>query len=45
MHRLRVTRAEPEQTEWLRETLVREGRQFGTTVERQVDGTLRLRWS
>jgi poly-gamma-glutamate capsule biosynthesis protein CapA/YwtB (metallophosphatase superfamily) len=45
MHRFRVTYAEPEQSEWLREALTREGRRLGTAVERQTDGTLRLCWT
>lgn len=42
--RLRVNSAAPEQTDWLCATLNREGRNLGTAVERQSDGTLRLRW-
>jgi poly-gamma-glutamate synthesis protein (capsule biosynthesis protein) len=45
VRRLRVNRAEPEQTQWLCETLIREGRKLGTTIERHPDGTLRLRWA
>jgi poly-gamma-glutamate synthesis protein (capsule biosynthesis protein) len=45
VRRLRVSRAEPEQTQWLCETLIREGRKLGTTIERHPDGTLRLRWA
>jgi poly-gamma-glutamate synthesis protein (capsule biosynthesis protein) len=44
IRRLRVNRAEREQTDWLVKTLNREGRKLGTAVEQQPDGTLRLRW-
>jgi poly-gamma-glutamate synthesis protein (capsule biosynthesis protein) len=42
--RLRVDRAPPEAVGWLHRTLDREGRKFGTQVERQRDSTLLLRW-
>lgn len=45
MRRFRVSRADPEQAQWLCDTLVREGRKLGTTVEGHPDGTLRLRWA
>ena len=41
----RVNRAPEEGVYWLQETLNREGRKFGTHVERQPDNTLVLRWS
>ena len=45
MHRFRLGRADPADLSWLREVLDREGRRFGTGVERLPDGTLELRWS
>jgi poly-gamma-glutamate synthesis protein (capsule biosynthesis protein) len=42
--RMHVVRAAPEDAAWLRATLHREGSRFGTRVEDQPDGTLRLRW-
>jgi len=45
MRRFRVRRASDDETQWLTETLNREGRPFGTRVERQPDGTLALRWN
>jgi poly-gamma-glutamate synthesis protein (capsule biosynthesis protein) len=42
--RLRVNRAGDEDAGWLQRTLDREGRKFGTRVERQPDNTLLLRW-
>ncbi|GAB4480955.1 MAG: CapA family protein [Burkholderiaceae bacterium] len=44
MRRLRVQRASDEETQWLADTLNREGRPLGTRVERQPDGALALRW-
>lgn len=41
---LRVNRADEEDTRWLSAMLNREGRAFGTGVERLADGTLRLAW-
>lgn len=43
--RLRVNRAPDEGTRWLVATLNHEGRRFGTSVARDGDGTLMLRWS
>ncbi len=45
MRRFRVRRAGDEETQWLAETLNREGRPLGTRVDRQPDGTLALRWT
>jgi poly-gamma-glutamate capsule biosynthesis protein CapA/YwtB (metallophosphatase superfamily) len=45
MHRLRVNRANESDVQWLAKTLDREGRQFGTRVERSSDNTLALRWT
>ncbi len=42
--RFRVTRAPEEGVEWLAQTLNREGRRFGTRVERGAEGRLLLRW-
>jgi poly-gamma-glutamate synthesis protein (capsule biosynthesis protein) len=42
--RLRVNRAGPEDAAWLCATLDREGGRFGTRVQQQPGGTLRLRW-
>jgi poly-gamma-glutamate synthesis protein (capsule biosynthesis protein) len=42
--RLRIQRAAPAEADWLRATLDREGRAFGTRVEPQPDGALLLRW-
>jgi poly-gamma-glutamate synthesis protein (capsule biosynthesis protein) len=44
VHRFRVSRATPEQADWLHERLNRGGRKLGTGVERDSDGTLRLCW-
>jgi poly-gamma-glutamate synthesis protein (capsule biosynthesis protein) len=41
----RVGRAPEEGELWLRNMLDREGRRFGTRVEREADGTLLLRWA
>jgi len=43
--RFRVTRAPEEGVSWLEQTLNREGRRFGTRVERGSGGTLLLRWA
>ena len=40
----RTNRAPDDGVRWLEETLNREGRQFGTRVERCADGTLLLHW-
>jgi poly-gamma-glutamate synthesis protein (capsule biosynthesis protein) len=40
----RVNRAREEDARWLEGMLNREGRRLGTRVERQLDGTLALRW-
>jgi poly-gamma-glutamate synthesis protein (capsule biosynthesis protein) len=40
----RVNRAREEDARWLEDLLNREGREFGTRVERQPGGTLALRW-
>ena len=45
MYRLRVNRANENDGKWLAKTLDREGRQFGTRVERWSDNTLALRWT
>jgi poly-gamma-glutamate synthesis protein (capsule biosynthesis protein) len=45
LSRFRVGRAPAEDAAWLAETLNREGRRFGTSVERARDGRLELRWS
>ena len=45
MYRLRVNRANESDVAWLAKTLDREGRQFGTRVERSSDNTLALRWT
>ncbi|HEX8011068.1 MAG TPA: CapA family protein [Casimicrobiaceae bacterium] len=42
--RFRISRAAADEIAWLRATLDREGRSFGTGVETQADGTLLLRW-
>jgi poly-gamma-glutamate capsule biosynthesis protein CapA/YwtB (metallophosphatase superfamily) len=42
--RFSVTRARPEENDWLFATLNREGSRLGTAVEQHPDGTLRLRW-
>ncbi len=43
--KFRLNRASRSDTEWLRDTLNREGKRFGTQVELAVDGTLELRWN
>jgi poly-gamma-glutamate capsule biosynthesis protein CapA/YwtB (metallophosphatase superfamily) len=40
----RENRASREDAEWLRDTLSREGKRFGTCVELEKDNTLILRW-
>jgi poly-gamma-glutamate capsule biosynthesis protein CapA/YwtB (metallophosphatase superfamily) len=45
MYRLRVNRANESDVAWLEKTLDREGRRFGTQVERLSDNTLALRWT
>lgn len=45
IRRFRVNRAPEEGARWLEETLNREGKQFGTRVEREPDNSLQLRWS
>ena len=42
--RFRLERAGARQTQWLAETLTREGRKLGTSVERQGEDRLTLRW-
>ena len=42
--RFRVNRTPEEGARWLEETLNREGRQFGTRVQRQPDGRIVLGW-
>ena len=42
--RLRVNRAPEEGVRWLEQTLNREGKRFGSGVEREPGGMLRLRW-
>jgi poly-gamma-glutamate synthesis protein (capsule biosynthesis protein) len=42
--RLRVNRASREGAIWLRDTLNREGKKFGTRVELDTDNTLKLEW-
>ncbi len=44
IRRFRVNRAPEDGARWLLETLNREGRQFGTRVERQPDNTFLLLW-
>lgn len=44
MRRFRVNRASAPDAAWLRETLNREGKRFGTSVEPDRDGALILRW-
>lgn len=41
---LRIRYASDDEARWLAELLSREGRPFGTTVDRDEDNTLRLRW-
>ncbi len=41
---LRLNRASREETDWLRQTLNREGEQFGTAVHRGKNGDLFLDW-
>jgi poly-gamma-glutamate synthesis protein (capsule biosynthesis protein) len=40
----RVNRADERDAQWLADMLNRKGRGLGTRVERQIDGTLALRW-
>ena len=42
--KFRLVRASVEDGVWLRRTLDREGRRFGTGVEQKGDGTLALKW-
>ena len=42
--RLKVNRASKADALWLRDTLNREGKRFGTRVESDGDNTLKLRW-
>jgi len=44
VRRLRINRASTADARWLRDTLNREGRQFGTRVEMEEGDTLSLRW-
>ncbi len=44
MRRFQVTRAGRADAIWLRETMNREGKQFGTRVELDPEGRLTLRW-
>lgn len=43
--KFRLGRAAKDDVTWLRETLDREGKRFGTRVEMAEDGTLVLRWA
>jgi poly-gamma-glutamate synthesis protein (capsule biosynthesis protein) len=43
LRHFREHRASERDAEWLRGVLSREGRELGTAVERDADGTLRLR--
>jgi poly-gamma-glutamate capsule biosynthesis protein CapA/YwtB (metallophosphatase superfamily) len=45
IRRFRLNRVRDEDARWLEEMLNREGRNFGTRLERQRDNTLVLRWS
>jgi poly-gamma-glutamate synthesis protein (capsule biosynthesis protein) len=44
IRRFRLERASASDAEWLKATLDREGAQFGTSVDHEHDGSLRLRW-
>jgi poly-gamma-glutamate capsule biosynthesis protein CapA/YwtB (metallophosphatase superfamily) len=44
INHFRENRASREDTEWLRDTLSREGKRFGTRVDLENDNTLTLRW-
>jgi poly-gamma-glutamate capsule biosynthesis protein CapA/YwtB (metallophosphatase superfamily) len=44
VRQLRLNHASAADARWLRDTLDREGQQFGTRVEAGPDGTLALRW-
>jgi poly-gamma-glutamate synthesis protein (capsule biosynthesis protein) len=44
IRRFRLERASASDAEWLTATLDREGAQFGTSVDCEPDGSLRLRW-
>ena len=44
IRRFRVNRAPDDGARWLEHSMNREGRQFGTRVERQPDGSFLLRW-
>jgi poly-gamma-glutamate synthesis protein (capsule biosynthesis protein) len=41
----RLNRAHADDVLWIMKTLMREGRSLGTSVERQTDDTLVLRWN
>jgi len=45
IRRFRLDRASRDDVEWIRETLNREARRFGTSVEAGPDGGLELRWA
>lgn len=45
IRRFRLNRASTNDSEWLRSTLTRESEVFGTRVDTEADGALRLRWS
>ena len=42
---LKVNRADPADARWLRDTLERVSKPFGSHVELDVDGSLQLRWA
>ena len=44
IRRFRLNRASDAESDWLAATLDRESRQFGSRVEREPDGSLRLMW-
>jgi len=44
LRRFQLTRASPEEAEWLRQTLDRECRKFSTRVRARSDGTFALCW-
>ena len=45
IRRFRLNRPTPEDVEWVRDTLNREGERFGTWVEAGSTGDLELRWT
>ncbi|NIR36489.1 MAG: hypothetical protein GWN82_01250 [Gemmatimonadetes bacterium] len=44
MRRFQVRRAPPEDAEWLKRVLDREGERWGTGAELQPDGTIAVTW-